>query len=110
MAIEMPFHKWKKKFAPVIYEDAGVYCDEHDNDNDGPNACGCEYLRTWFLEELLPGGDDAEEYGDALRDCRVWTWQKDGRITSGVDPLASPADSTSYLITKRPWQTDTEVI
>jgi hypothetical protein len=107
MPIEIPFDKWKKKFAPVIYEDTGAYCYEHESENlaDPANCCNCEFLRTFELAAIAPGCYDAEEYGDALRDCRVWTWHNDGRITSGVDnPRAE------LLITKKPWQTDWEVI
>lgn len=112
MAIEMPFHKWKKKFAPLVYRDLGSYCDEHDagNGDGGPGQCGCEYLITWYLEELVPGGDAAEEYGNALKERRVWTLQEDGTITSGVDLSAPPGRSGNYLITEKPWQAEMEII
>lgn len=107
MALEIPFDTWKAEFVPVIYEDTGAYCHEHESENlaDPANWCNCEFLRTFELQDLAPGGYDAEEYGDALTGNRVWTWHNDGRITSGVDnPRAE------LLITQKPYTTETEII
>jgi hypothetical protein len=107
MAIEIPFDTWKAEFKPVIYEDSGAYCFEHESENlaDPANWCNCEYLRTFELAEIAPGGYDAEEYGDALTDNRVWSWHNDGRITSGVDnPRAE------LLITEKRFEIKMEVI
>lgn len=85
----MDFDTWKAEFVPVIYEDTGAECYDHE-------TCECEFLYTFSLEEL----QENEEHATALHESRVWTWNHiDGSITSGL----TPDPKADLLVTAKPY-------
>lgn len=90
----MAFDEWKAEFVPVIYEDSGAECYDHEE------KCQCEFLYTFSLEEL----QEDETHASALNESRVWTWHHlDGTITSGATM------GEDLLVTAKPFTQRMEV-
>lgn len=89
----MNFEQWKAEFEPVIYEDSGAECYDHE-------TCDCEFLYTFDPVELLQN----EEHASAMFERRVWTWKENGTIISGLVCERSP-----LLVTKKPYTEEMEI-
>ena len=89
--MKIKFDAWKAEYKPRIYEDSGAECYDHE-------TCECEFLYTVEIAELL------EEDPDAGPENRLWTWHRDGTITSGVENT-----NDDILITIKPWTEATTV-
>jgi len=81
------FETWKAEFKPRIYQDSGAECYDHE-------VCSCEFLYTVELSELADDDDDR----NAEAEQRLWSWQANGLIVSGVTDLRA-----DLLITEKPW-------
>lgn len=92
--IEMKFQDWKTEYQPIIYEDTGAECFDHEGD------CECEFLASWCLSEI----QEDEELSPALDECRVWSWLSDGSIVSGVKD-----ERADLVITQKPYSVKMEV-
>lgn len=88
----MAFAEWKAEFAPVIYEDSGAECYEHEEE------CQCEFLYTFEFSEL----QENEEHAPAISENRVWTWLPDS-IVSGI------TEGGELLVTAKPYTERIEV-
>lgn len=102
------FDTWKAEYEPAIYEDLGAHCFEHEDENkEEDKECECEFLKTWFTEELDPTSEhyeiEDEESRNAIAENRVWSWNNSG-IVSGITD-----QRTNVLITKKAWTEPTNV-
>lgn len=97
MTIELDFDTWKAIYQPRIYVDTGAWCEEHAEDNEAEpsNWCECEFLYTFELSELEQDEDDSS----AISERRVWTWNSDGTISSGI-----ANDRADILVTVKPYE------
>lgn len=91
-AKKMPFETWKSEFVPVVYQDSGAECYDHE-------SCECEFLYTFSMEELI----ENEEHASAISENRVWTWLNDGAIVSGA------IDGGELLVTAKPYTERMEI-
>lgn len=88
--LELDFATWKAKYEPVIYEDSGAECYDHEE-------CDCEFLYTYELAEM----EHHEGLAEAISERRVWTWNSDGTISSGIAD-----ERADLLITARAYEDD----
>lgn len=89
----MAFEEWKAEFSPIIYEDSGAECFDHEEE------CECEFLYTFELAEL----GENEGFAEAIAENRVWSWLGDGSIVSGIHGKAD------LLVTAKAYTEKTEV-
>ena len=98
--LELDFATWKAEYEPVIYEDTGAWCEEHEEQNKSMNPtdwCDCEFLYTYELAEM----EHHEGLAEAISERRVWTWNSDGTISSGIAD-----ERADLLITAKAYEQD----